>query len=823
MLKASRKMVSLTVICALLTGVLLSFFNAASAEVWTEPFQSPMGMKPLMEELLFEKEVGAWTERNQEVQDFPWHTGGYYDDAYHDFTHMTWGSWDSFPRYILMGEYWGGSAASGIGMGRITDSGIMLKGASYRRYITLTFTAPVTAKYSISGADISLEKTGPANALGVYTIGFSIHKTSKSQVNIDPCAVTRIWPKHREAQYLSQATESFAMPEISSVYLKAGEALRFVADYSRLPDSYDWDATGVTLCPVVKPLPPFSVVDGTAVCTTGCSVQGTLRAVDPEGSGSVSFVVKDAPSKGTVVIEKDGRYTYTAGEAVSGTDSFTFTAQNAYGASAEGRVEVTLVDNQAPQALDGAAKTKKNTPVSFTLNAGDDKNAPLTYSSVNTTAHGTAALVGNTVTYTPDADFAGLDVLSFTANDGEFDSELAHFRIAVLGDQKLNATQSLKNALTESAGGETDTFFDFSSDREWSFQYRFFGTLGDLDNLESDCFIKAKTGKIYGWGGYSVSDGGTHPSMTIQGAGFLDTDAICSMHSGYTQDSRCPTAALTYTAAHDGTYFITASDVTDQIGIWQGRGQETPVEIWAEAEGVTVWPENGGTVTLDAEQETAEMPDILVSLKAGSSVYICMSGVLENGDDNIVFADADAYDMGAYDAKLDPALSPKDITKAKWVYTDPYADLIVANEMEIRALNDSSAPFIVSLVYKISENFITETVPVKAGEFKGNLLSEPSNLKIFRDEQEISFDADVGTGMTVKLYIGGTEKDAKTIVVRGDVNGDGAVSAIDLTGVKKHLLGMEPLSGARLEAAKTTGSEVSVIDLVVLKKYIVER
>ena len=1118
MVRTSKKIVSAAVVLALLAGTLFLAVIPATAGLWSAASKTPLGMKPMLETLLSGKAVGAWTEGSQDMKSFPWQFGGYFDGSYKNFTHAAWGSWDTVPRYLVMGEDWGGNTGVGIGMGRITGTETMLKGASYRRHMVLTFTAPVTAEYRFAAAsgvpDVSLNKTGASNPLGAYKIGFSIHKTSAAQGSVSPGSVTKIWPESESAQYLTKTTESFLMPAIASVSLQAGESIRFVVDYSELPESYDWDATGVcfqpeatiltpvaadnvtvdcltggsvagtlsamdlnetgtltyalkengkkgtavvntdgtytytalagatgsdkfvytaangdgdsadgtvtvnlqlpiisepnprtplsirdhmeriltgvpvnewkvpdkamqdfpwqvqffdasqqgkfytsgqvrwtswstpskpddynigegwgvdvgmahiqgnlmflkgandrqmmmltytvprdgtytiepqednplirllnpaqmkeqgkigigfyrvsplaenlaladykidgfgnpagyesymtkifpstdgyeyltkdsssmafpvlenvtlrkgerlrfmvdyresqfstdadwdgaavALCPLVKPVAPFAAVDSTAICTTGRSVRGALQAVDPEESGKLSFFVKDMPSKGTVVMQEDGSYVYTANPDAAGTDSFTFIVYNAYGVSAEGTVEITLVDNKAPVAqknsfftyvnktlsesilpydddedavtltlkedtvhgaltlnadgsftyvpnsgyagndffavtlsdgkvtadetielrvlvnkapvaVDGVAKTKKNTPVTFTLEASDDNNAPLTYSPVGTMAHGSAVFSGSTVTYTPHSDFTGLDTLSFKVNDGELDSAPAQFRIAVLGDQKINATKSIKEALIECLDdGDEDKAFDFSDfsfDMEWNFQYKFFGASGDLDDLEDDRFEVAVVGKVESWGGYSVGDGVTYPGLMIQGAGFLSTDAICSMNSGYMQDSRRSTAALSYTAQKDGTYFITASSLTDQIGIWQGRGHEAPVEVWIESDGVMLWPKNGEPVKLNAAQETVDMPDILVSLKAGRMVHICMSGTVMNGDDNIIFADADAYDMGAYVAKLDPNFGKVIVPKVKWVYIDPYAELIAANEKEYRALN----------------------------------------------------------------------------------------------------------------------------------------
>ncbi len=58
-------------------------------------------------------------------------------------------------------------------------------------------------------------------------------------------------------------------------------------------------------------------------------------------------------------------------------------------------------------------------------------------------------------------------------------------------------------------------------------------------------------------------------------------------------------------------------------------------------------------------------------------------------------------------------------------------------------------------------------------------------------------------------------------VVYGDINGDGKISNVDLVLLQKHILGIEALSGASLEAADTgRDGKISNKDLVILQKHI---
>ena len=73
----------------------------------------------------------------------------------------------------------------------------------------------------------------------------------------------------------------------------------------------------------------------------------------------------------------------------------------------------------------------------------------------------------------------------------------------------------------------------------------------------------------------------------------------------------------------------------------------------------------------------------------------------------------------------------------------------------------------------------------------------------------------VGTGMTVDLVVDGSLIQSATIVVTGDVNGDGAVTLTDMVQIRAHLLGRSTLKGAAAQAADLTGDgQLSLTDFV---------
>ena len=84
---------------------------------------------------------------------------------------------------------------------------------------------------------------------------------------------------------------------------------------------------------------------------------------------------------------------------------------------------------------------------------------------------------------------------------------------------------------------------------------------------------------------------------------------------------------------------------------------------------------------------------------------------------------------------------------------------------------------------------------------------------IANDTADVSIqDADGGrvagnavTGIMVKLTVGGIERDARTVVVKGDLNGDGVVSIRDYTLLNLHLQGLKTLDTIYAIAADYDG------------------
>lgn len=83
-------------------------------------------------------------------------------------------------------------------------------------------------------------------------------------------------------------------------------------------------------------------------------------------------------------------------------------------------------------------------------------------------------------------------------------------------------------------------------------------------------------------------------------------------------------------------------------------------------------------------------------------------------------------------------------------------------------------------------------------------------------------DQRLGSGFLVYLYNNAGEvQQGDALVLRGDLNGDGQISAIDLLRVQKGLLGVTQLAGAPYQAADINGDgQVSALDLLKIQKHL---
>ncbi|MCK5247550.1 tandem-95 repeat protein, partial [Candidatus Bipolaricaulota bacterium] len=113
---------------------------------------------------------------------------------------------------------------------------------------------------------------------------------------------------------------------------------------------------------------------------------------------------------------------------------FTYTISDGNGETATATVTVTVAAvNDPPIAQDDSDSTDEGTPVVIDVlpNDSDPDGDNLTIQSVTQPANGTVANNGTDVVYTPNAEFNGVDVFTYTISDGSGETATATVTIAV--------------------------------------------------------------------------------------------------------------------------------------------------------------------------------------------------------------------------------------------------------------------------------------------------------------------------------------------------------------------------------------------------------
>jgi VCBS repeat-containing protein len=157
----------------------------------------------------------------------------------------------------------------------------------------------------------------------------------------------------------------------------------------------------------------------------GVLVNDTDPENDPLTAGGAS-----TPANGTVTLNADGSFTYTPNAAFSGTDTFTYMANDGTTNSNIATVTINVGINTPPIATGDTYTMNPNQVLNVAApgvlaNDSDPDGSPITAVLVGTgvTAHGTVVLnTDGSFTYTPNAGFKGIDTFSYNANDGFADS-----------------------------------------------------------------------------------------------------------------------------------------------------------------------------------------------------------------------------------------------------------------------------------------------------------------------------------------------------------------------------------------------------------------
>lgn len=132
----------------------------------------------------------------------------------------------------------------------------------------------------------------------------------------------------------------------------------------------------------------------------------------------------------------------------------------------------------------------------------------------------------------------------------------------------------------------------------------------------------------------------------------------------------------------------------------------------------------------------------------------------------------------------------------------------------------SSVP--TSKTYTVGSKYITGIQPgTKAATVLKNLTATGATIKLVGADGKAKSTV-AATGDTIQLYDGNGKKlSTYTIIIYGDVNGDGEINVLDMIKVNRHVLGLAKLTGCYLEAGDANRAKdgANVLDMIYINRH----
>jgi len=164
----------------------------------------------------------------------------------------------------------------------------------------------------------------------------------------------------------------------------------------------------------------YSTVEGGSILIAAPGVLGNDR--DPDGD-SLASALAGGTAHGSLSLNADGSFIYTPAAGFTGTDGFTYRANDGAVLSQPATVSITVAANKPPVAANDTASTRRNTSKLIAVLANDsdpDGNLdPATVAIASKPNKGGTAVpnADGTVSYKPRPNFKGTETFRYTVKD----------------------------------------------------------------------------------------------------------------------------------------------------------------------------------------------------------------------------------------------------------------------------------------------------------------------------------------------------------------------------------------------------------------------
>jgi len=202
---------------------------------------------------------------------------------------------------------------------------------------------------------------------------------------------------------------------------------------------------------------PIALDDAGIVTNEDESIRIDVLANDSDLIDGDSLTIIDAgtPLHGTASVV-NGKIKYIPSADYNGTDSFTYTISDGNGGTASAKVYISATDvNDAPVAADDTAQTVEDSSVLIDVLINDNDidmtttdNEEISLISATNGSHGTTVIENGKIRYTPNADWFGKDVFTYTISDKAGLTDTAFVTVTVLGINDLPQFTGLNDEYT---------------------------------------------------------------------------------------------------------------------------------------------------------------------------------------------------------------------------------------------------------------------------------------------------------------------------------------------------------------------------------------
>lgn len=220
-------------------------------------------------------------------------------------------------------------------------------------------------------------------------------------------------------------------------------------------DNGDGDGGGDTPSTNAAPVAVDDSFDVTQDTVLTVAADSGVLANDTDGDGdTLTATVDSDPANGTLTLQSDGGFTYTANDGFSGTDTFTYVTSDGTDSSSAATVTIIVAEVQqgSPIAVADTYSTNEDETLRVVVadgllaNDSDPDGDALTVSIVNTTTNGTLfPSATGSFNYIPTTDFSGTDSFTYSVSDGQLSAEgTATITVVPINDDPVASDDALQ-------------------------------------------------------------------------------------------------------------------------------------------------------------------------------------------------------------------------------------------------------------------------------------------------------------------------------------------------------------------------------------------